>query len=116
MFHFIESLPISEENLIITLRIAGIAFGFLAVMLLFHAINLSNALSVVKAKQLINNENFTIVTLTEANMPVFEVPQRTSVTGPKIVSFTISEESQQLLDKLSVNISYENGWRGSTEL
>lgn len=113
MFQLIESLPISTENLILTLRIMGIGFGFLAIMLLFHAIHLSNSLSVAKAKQFINNEYYQTVELTEADMPAFDAPKSASAPRQKIVCFTISEEAQQLLDKLSVNISYENGWCGS---
>lgn len=113
MYHFVESLPISTENLILILRIMGICFGFLSVALLFHAVHLSNTLSIAKAKQFLGNEYRPPVELTEANMPAFDLPQNTATSRQKVVCFTISEEAQQFLEKLAVSVSYENGWCGS---
>lgn len=110
---------LTPEKLIFILRIGGVVSGLLAILFLFHAISLNNSLSIAKAQYFIlAGSNFTVPTLTERSMPKLEHPPKEkgpSVKEKRPLLYTsISPDAQRLLEKMSVGISFDDGWCGMT--
>lgn len=113
--YILAQIPLTPEKLILILRVGGVVAGLLAIRCLFRAISLNNSLSIAKAQYFIYAEsNFTAPTITEQSMPKLEIHTKEEPAKPKrpLLYFTISEDAQKLLEKVSVEVSFEDGWCG----
>lgn len=113
--YLLTQIPLTPEELILVLRICGVIAGLLVIRCLYRAISLNTSLSVTKAQAFIFAEiNFTAPQITEQTMPPLEVHPKEEPAKPKrpLLYATISADARMLLDKISVDISFDDGWCG----
>lgn len=112
----LTTIPFTAEQLILILRISGAVSGILAILFLFHTISLNNSLSIEKAQFFILQNTMDMPVLTEQSMPKLELnPKVEKTEKPKrpLLTTTISDNAQELLGKLALSVSYEDGWQGA---
>lgn len=105
----LELLPINAESLILGLRIAGFAAIPIAIALFARAMTLNNALSAVKAQKMLrvrDEEPAPIVVQKIEEHP----PQQEYKPKKPLLVYTISAEAQDLLQKIAVLPTVEDGW------
>ena len=115
LLYLLAFIPLAEEHIIIALLVAGVLLLVIAGLILARNISLSTSLSVAKANQFILEQKpVAPVEISENSMPPLELGKKDSVQKKRtIVTVTLPEEAQQLLDKIAVNITYDDNWQGA---
>lgn len=108
----INEMPVPVESLIRLLRITSCAAVAMGIICLIRAIRLNNGLPIAKAKQFLAKRKQPVVI---ANDPVVTILDLNNFEEPgndkkPLISYTLTDEAQLLLDKLNVEMRIENGW------
>lgn len=108
----INEMPVPVESLIRLLRITSCAAVAMGIICLIRAIRLNNGLPIAKAKQFLAKRMQPVVI---ANDPVVTILDLNNFEEPgndkkPLISYTLTDEAQLLLDKLNVEMRIENGW------
>lgn len=113
----IEGLPFTPEVLILALRIIGFAAIPLAALLFARGMRLNSALSVAKAQKMLQIDK---KTAEQEHTPIvihkIEEPQPHEKTKKPLLVFTLQDEAQDLLRKIAVSPSREDGWNVAPSL
>lgn len=111
----LKFIPLSEETVILAMQITGVAASLLSILTFFKTVKLSNSLSIAKATQFIRESRKPIPVITETAIPQLELEETPQQPKQKRIplTFTIPEEAQSLLDIITVQVNYEDGWCGA---
>ena len=108
----INEMPIPVESMIRLLQITSCAAVAMGIICLIRAIRLNNGLPIAKAKQFLAKRKQPVVIANEAVVTILDLNNFEEHGNDKkpLISYTLTDEAQQLLDKLNVEMRIENGW------
>ena len=108
----INKMPVPVESMIRLLQITSCAVVAMGIICLIRAIRLNNGLPIAKAKQFLAKLNQPVVIANEAVVTILDLNNFEEHGNDKkpLISYKLTDEAQQLLDKLNVEMRIENGW------
>ena len=115
---WLDSLSIPGETVILLLKVTGVAAGILAFLSAWRVYTLHSSLPAAKAAKLMRQYRIKVPVPEETVLAVLDTaedqPEEHQIKEKRsLLAFTIPDDAQSLLDAITVQVSLDNGWRGS---
>lgn len=113
---FLITLPLQEETIIRLYQMIGFVSAVLAAIAILRLASMHNNLPLKKAVQYLNECKITQAgeETKKTLQPTKEEPPPVN-TRKQLLVYTIAPDAQNLLSKISVQASKEDGWRASQQ-